>query len=342
MSKQLRVAVVGTGYFSAFHFDAWSRCPEVELVGVAGLDDEAVAKVAAQYQIDRTFADVAEMLDETCPDILDIATPPDTHLAFIGAAASRNIDVICQKPFCGTQALAQEAVGEVAKAGIKLIVHENFRFQPWYKALKEQLDAGAIGRVYRAHFRLRPGDGQGPDAYLERQPYFQKMEKFLVHETAIHLVDVARYFFGEPNTVSADLARLNAAIAGEDSALIVLGFEDGLRTIIDGNRLSDHKAKNRRRTMGELLIEGEKGCLSMNGDAEIILRPHHQNEEIPISYEWEDHGFGGDCVYLFTRHVVEHFVNGAEVSNTGGDYLANLAIEDAIYASAEEGKRLPV
>ena len=49
-------------------------------------------------------------------------------------------------------------------AGVTLVVHENFRFMPWYRAIKSQIDEGRIGEVLQATFRLRPGDGQGPDA----------------------------------------------------------------------------------------------------------------------------------------------------------------------------------
>ena len=130
------------------------------------------------------------MLDEVKPDLLDIATPPEAHLELIGEAAKRNIAVICQKPFCGTLAQARDAVALAERAGILLVVHENFRWQPWYGEIKNQLDSRALGTLYQASFRLRPGDGQGPNAYLDRQPYFQKMERFLVHETLIHLIDV--------------------------------------------------------------------------------------------------------------------------------------------------------
>ena len=95
-----------------------------------------------------------------------------------------------------------------------LVVHENFRFSPWYREIRRLIEDGAIGTVYQASFRLRPGDGQGPAAYLDRQPYFQSMERFLVHETAIHFIDTFRYLLGEPESVYADLQRLNPAILG--------------------------------------------------------------------------------------------------------------------------------
>lgn len=113
--------------------------------------------------------------------------------------------------------------------------------------------------MYQVTFRLRPGDGKGPDAYLERQPYFQTMEKFLVHETAIHLIDVFRFLLAEePSAVYAALRRLNPAIAGEDAGMMLFDFPSGARAVFDGNRLADHKAENRRLTMGEMVIEGSE------------------------------------------------------------------------------------
>ena len=63
MAQDLRIAVAGTGYFSLFHFDAWTRCPEVELVGVASLDERSRAEVVAEFAISKSFEDVREMLD---------------------------------------------------------------------------------------------------------------------------------------------------------------------------------------------------------------------------------------------------------------------------------------
>ncbi|MEL6946257.1 MAG: gfo/Idh/MocA family oxidoreductase, partial [Pseudomonadota bacterium] len=57
-----------------------------------------------------------------------------------------------------------------------------------------------------------------------------------------------------------------------------------------------------------------------------------------VDYSWNDHGFGGDCVYRFTRHVVDHLISGAPVMTAAEDYLTNLAVEEAVYASAADGK----
>ena len=119
---------------------------------------------------------------------------------------------------------------------------------------------------------MRAGDGRGEQAYLDRQPYFQTMRRFLIHETAIHLIDVFRFYFGEIDSVTADLRRLNSNIAGEDAAIIVFNFKSGVCGLFDGNRLSDHIAADKRRTMGEMLIEGSNGSIRLDGNGNIFFR----------------------------------------------------------------------
>ncbi|MEM9676891.1 MAG: Gfo/Idh/MocA family oxidoreductase [Pseudomonadota bacterium] len=336
MTASIKVAIAGTGYFSQFHFDAWMRCPEMEIVAVASLDASA-AEQAAKPHGAKVFVSAREMIETVDADLVDIVTPPPTHRDLIEACAARGVMSICQKPFCGTLDAAHDAVKVLQAAEATCVVHENFRFQPWYQAVKAVLDDGRLGTIYQALFRLRPGDGQGADAYLERQPYFQTMERFVVHETGVHYIDVFRYLFGPLETIWADLRKLNPVIAGEDDGLLVLGHDNGLRTLIDANRLADHAATNTRRTMGELIIDGEKGELRLDGEAQLTFRARGSSDWQTIDYRWNDHGFGGDCVYNFTRHVVDHLVDGTPLANTAADYLANLEAEEAAYRSAKTG-----
>ncbi len=101
--------------------------------------------------------------------------------------------VVCQKALAPGEAQAREIVETAEAAGVPLVVHENFRFSPWYREARRLLEAGTLGVPHSVAFRLRPGDGQGPSAYLDRQPYFREMPRLLVYETAIHFVDTFRY-----------------------------------------------------------------------------------------------------------------------------------------------------
>lgn len=337
-SSPVRVAGVGAGYFSAFHYDAWTRNPNAQLIGIADRDREKAEAMADRHGDVPVFGSLDDMLDAAEPDLVDIIAPPPAHLELIDKASARGLPVICQKPFCGTLTEARKAVTLARERGTLIVVHENFRFQPWYRKIAELLRDGACGDLYQVTFRLRPGDGQGSGAYLNRQPYFQTMERFLVHETAVHWIDTFRFLLGEPEWVFADLRKLNPAISGEDAGIFIYGYKDGRRALFDGNRLSDHPAENKRRTMGECLVEGSRAAIRLDGDGRLWLRPFEANEWDKVAYPFRAEGFGGDCVYFLQRHVTDHLLKGAPVENEAMKYLQNQVIEEAIYCSAAEGR----
>jgi len=337
--NRLRVAVVGAGYFAAFHHDAWHRMPEAELVAIADHDLDKAGTAAGKVGDVPVFTDLAEALAKTQPDLIDIATPPESHLALVELASAHHLPVICQKPLAPTFTEATTVVEVAEKAGSLLVVHENFRFQPWFREIKRLIDSGSLGALHGIAFRLRPGDGQGPEAYLDRQPYFQQMQRFLVHETAIHFIDTFRFLMGEVSAVTARLQRLNPHIAGEDSGYIIFDFKTGRRGMFDGNRLNDHIADNPRLTMGELWLDAENGVLRLDGDGRLWWKPHREDEREHI-YVRSDLGFGGDCLFALQSHVVAHLRSSAPIENTGRAYLRNLEIEEAVYSSAEEGRTI--
>lgn len=330
---ELRVGCIGAGYFAGFHYDAWSRMPGAKAVAAVDRDIDRARDTGLE-----PFTDAAEMLATVKPDIVDIITLPPSHLETIRAAlAVKPKAIICQKPFCRSLAEAEEATALAEAAGIPLFIHENFRFQPWYRTIKSAIDAGRIGRVLQLTFRLRPGDGQGERAYLDRQPYFQDMPRFLVHETAVHWIDTFRFLLGEPARVFADLRRMNPVIAGEDAGYILFDQGEGVRAVFDGNRLLDHAAENTRCTMGEALIEGTEGTITLHGDGSVRLRPFGALEAEEILGPSTTRGFGGDCVYHLQKHVVDALNGDGPFENTARDYLPVVLTEEAIYRSSETG-----
>ena len=78
----LKVVVVGAGYFAQLHHEAWMRMERVELVGICDMNAEA-AEAAAQSHGVTAYTDLADMLADTQPDLVDIVTPPPSHLALI-------------------------------------------------------------------------------------------------------------------------------------------------------------------------------------------------------------------------------------------------------------------
>ncbi len=334
----LRVACIGAGYFAQFHIGSWQRMPGAALVGVCDLDRSRAEATDAL-----AFDNTEQMLGTVNADIVDIILPPTGHAAAIRAAIAANPRVIiCQKPFCASYDEAYEMTDLAEAAGIPLIIHENFRFQPWYRAVKEQIASGRIGDPLQATFRLRPGDGQGADAYLDRQPYFREMPRLLIHETGVHYVDVFRFLFGDPQHVYADLRKVNQVIAGEDAGYVVFDHPNGVRAVLDGNRCLDHAADNSRRTMGEGLFEGTKGTLTITGDGAVHFRAFGEVAEALVLASDTHDGFGGDCTHALQSHVVAGLLDGAPFENAARDYLRVIETERAIYRSAAQHSKLEI
>ena len=340
--KPISVVAVGAGYFSHIQFESWKRLPGVELVALCNRNQERARDAAVRWDIPQVFADFETMLDAVEPDLVDIITPEETHLPYVKAATERKIPTICQKPLGSDMTHARQIVEVAETNGTLLVAHENSRWRPWFRETARLVKDGMIGMPHSITFRLRPGDGQGPRAYLDRQPTFPFMEKFLIHETGIHMIDTFRSIMGEINGVFAKIRRINPVIKGEDAGYIIMEFESGATGLYDGNRCNDHACEVQRLTMGEMWLEGEAGTVRLDGWGKLWWRPHLKSE-VEHQYKWVNDGsFGAGCVHAFQSHVIDHLRYGTPIVNTGREYLNSIAVEEAAYASADSGCWTPV
>jgi D-apiose dehydrogenase len=339
-SRPLRVGVIGAGYFAQFHLQAWQRMANAALVAVCDQTPAKLDKVAMTYAHAERFADVDRMLSDAALDLVDIVTPPKTHAQLVTKVSAAGLAAVCQKPLAPSYDEAVAIVETAEAANTLLVVHENIRFAPWHREMARLVAAGRLGPLHNVAMRLRPGDGQGPRAYLDRQPYFQQMPRFLIHETAIHWIDTFRYLAGEITGVFARLRKLNPAIAGEDAGIVMFAFEHDAHGVFDGNRLNDHETDNTRRTMGEMWLEGANGVLRLDGRARLWWKAHGE-AEVQHHYQWHDRAFAGDAVYALQHHVVTHLRAGTPIENSARAYLRNLDIQEAVYQSHQQGRWIP-
>ncbi|GAB5443181.1 MAG: Gfo/Idh/MocA family oxidoreductase [Fuerstiella sp.] len=335
--SQLKAAVIGTGYFSHFHFDAWKRISEVDVVACCDTDLVKAQAAADQFEVPQAYDNYQTMLDEHDVDFVDIVTRPDTHLTIVKEIASRGIAMICQKPLAPDMKQVHELLKTVRDAGVRFMVHENFRFQPWYREVRRLLEAGEIGdRLHTLTFRNRAGDGWGDDAYLARQPYFQTMKKFLIFEAGIHTIDTFRYLGGEIRRTWCVHRKLNPVIAGEDTALGIFEFDRGGMAVYDANRFNESTAENPRYTFGELLVEGNGGSIRLYDDARLTVQRLGEDER-DHPYSPGKHGFAGDCVFATQKHFVDGLLQDKPFETDGDSYLKSIAVQEAMYRSAETG-----
>ncbi len=340
--KRLRGICVGAGYFSPFHLDAWRRMEDVEIVALCDVDEARARAAASQFGIPRHDRELTRALELGDIDFVDIITPPATHRQLVEQAAAAGADIICQKPLAPDFQTARDIVAVARQAGVRLMVHENFRFQPWHREIRRLIDAGAIGRkLHTLTMRTRLGDGWGPDAYLSRQPYFRDMPRLLVHETGVHLIDVFRYLGGEIVETYSLLRRLNEVIRGEDAGLLTFRLQSGAVAVWDANRFNDSADADPRYTFGELLVEGDGGSIRLASDGTLSVQPLG-GREITHDYQHVHRGFGGDCVFNTQRHFIDSLISGAPFETSGEESLKNLQVVEAVYRSARENRPIAV
>ncbi|MBN1559336.1 Gfo/Idh/MocA family oxidoreductase [candidate division KSB1 bacterium] len=333
--KRFKGVCIGAGYFSQFHGDAWNRIPDANIVAVCDKEKQKASAFSQKFGIAKTYTDYIQMLDEEKPDFIDIITPPASHLSICREAAARGITIICQKPLAPSMHEAQEIVDVAASSGVRIMVHDNFRFQPWHQEIKRLVDLGTIGdRLHSLYFRSRQGDGWGEDAYLNRQPYFRDMPRLLIHETGIHFIDVFCLMAGEVDKVHALLRKLNPVIRGEDSGLLIFEFSSGAIGTCDANRYNESTAENPRYTFGEFLVEGNGGSIRLYADGKMSVQKLGQTEHEHV-YKHEKKGFAGDCVYFTQRHFIDCLRDARPFATDIRSYMENIKIEEALYYSAQ-------
>lgn len=330
----LRGVCLGAGYFSQFQYEAWTRIPEVEIVACCNRTQEKAQTVADQYGIPKAYGwdQLEEMFDTEKPDFVDIITPPETHLAVVEIAAKKGIAIICQKPLAPSLEESERIVAIANAAKVPFLVHENWRWQPWYREIKRQMDAGTIGDLHSIAVRMRMGDGWPKDAYLARQPFFRDYPRLLIYETGVHFLDTFRFLGGEVESVYARLQQRNPDIKGEDAGQVMIGFKNGGTAILDGSRYNESEADDPRYTFGSVRIDGSNGHIELNFDGSLTLKTLGEAPQ-KIKYKHERINFAGDCVYNLQRHFVDTMAVSGSFESTGEDYLKSVALVEACYQS---------
>lgn len=337
LKPSLKGVIVGAGYFARFQYEAWSRMPEVQIAAACDLAEDKARALMAQFEVPHYYHDWQEMILSERPDFVDIVTPPDTHEGICAFAAAQGVHIICQKPLAPSFEQATRIVANAAAAGVRFMVHENFRWQPWYRTIKQTQKDRTIGDFTHIHFLTRLGDGWGENAYLDRQPFFRDYPQLLIYETGIHFIDTFRFLLGEVTHVYAHLSRLNPAIKGEDTGQLFLRFNSGATAIWDANRYNEVESPTPRYTFGQLRVDASGGHLTMDTESNIRIKPLGA-PGYELLYQHENRNFAGDCVYALQRHFTDCMVSGKEFESNGPDYLRTSRVVYAAYESARETK----
>jgi len=206
----VKVGLIGCGFYAQNHLQAWNdlKADGAELVAVCD-QDETKAKAASRTFGVPYFTSADAMLNAIAIDLVDITTRMESHKPLAALAAERNIAAIVQKPFAPTWQECIDIVETARHHGTWLAVHENFRFATTMRRVKAVIDSGAIGTPNWARIAFRTGYN-----VYRGQPYLAEVERLVILDLGIHVLDLARFFLGEVQHLSCETQKRNPAIAG--------------------------------------------------------------------------------------------------------------------------------
>jgi predicted dehydrogenase len=328
MARTLTGGIIGCGFFAARHMEAWRRMPDVAIVAAADPELDRARAFAP-----RAYHSAHEMLSREPLDFVDIVTRAGQHPSLVQLAVDKNTPVICQKPLAPDWPTAAEMVHYAEAAGVPLMIHENWRWQPWYRIANEMIKRGDIGAPIGYGFRSRAGDGAGDEPYPQ-QPYFRGLQRFLIDEALVHHIDVASFLFGDITTVYAQAGRRNQSITGEDWAILTLTHKDSVHGWIDGHRFRDPQPDGP--VAGDAFFEGEAGTISILPTGDV-----YSNR----SLAWKNDvtaGYRGDSVAATQAHFIASLKSKKPFETEGRRYLHTFAAVQAAYQSIAERRCIPV
>lgn len=337
MATTLRGVIVGAGHFADIQLEAWQSVKGARIVAILNRSLDNGKKLGDKYGIS-AYDDWTKIISEVQPDFIDICTPPDSHFHYAKLSADEGLPVLCQKPLSPTQEEGKLLVSYCQDRDVPLMINENWRWQAWYREIKQIMDDGLLGHVYTTYFAMRPGDGWGSEPYPV-QPYFKEMKKFLIYETGVHWIDTFRYLFGEIRSVYCQLRTINPIIKGEDLAVIHFNFTSGAIGLYDANRTS-YMERVRTPAYGIMTVEGTEGKLRLDEDGRIYLtlRGGAESEHVyPIPDGWK-----GGCAIATQQHFIDGLMNGGVFESSGTQYLKTVEAVYACYESARKNQVVAV
>ena len=256
--KKLKIGVIGTGRIGKVHIATLvQRVPQAEVVAVADVNIAGATEVANGFGISTVYSNYQDVINHPEVEAVVICSPTDTHAQYIIEAAKAGKHIFCEKPVDLSVSIIQGALKAVEKAGVKLMVGFNRRFDPNFLKLKQLVVDGKIGDPHVLKITSR--DPAPPPAE------YSAVSGGMFMDMTIHDFDMARYIVGSEVTEvyvkSAVLVDPAIGEAGDvDTAVITLTFANGAIGVIDNSRKAVYGYDQR------VEIFGSKGMASADNN----------------------------------------------------------------------------
>jgi len=334
--NDLRFGVFGAGFWAPFQLAAWNEVGGVKCVAIYNRTVSKAEKLAEAFDIPAVYGSPEELLDHEELDFLDIITDALSHGRFVRMAAERGIPVICQKPMAPSLAEAEEMVRLCRENGVPFYIHENWRWQKQIREFKKAIASGEIGTPFRAHIFLVSGY-----PVFDNEPGLKELEEFILLDMGVHLLDVARFLFGEAGQLYCQTRQVQQGIKGEDAATVMMRMEGGM-TVTCSMGFPGHFLEHDVFTQTLIFVEGDRGSAQLDRDYWIRVTTQcgtRAGRHAPVSQPWmhpqylASHASIVPCNASFLRALRGE----AEAETTAEDNLKTLRITFAAYESARSG-----
>lgn len=195
----LKVGVIGVGGIARVHMPGWAASPHAEVIAGSDLSHEALDGWSKQWDVTKTYVNSSDIINDPDIDIIDICTPNMYHTELTIAALEAGKHVICEKPLAPTPADVDKMIAARDASGKMLMTAQHFRFSGKSKAMKAEIDGGALGDIYHAR------------SWMLRRTAIPTRPGFLLKkhsgggatiDIGVHILDLTLWFMGNPKPVS--------------------------------------------------------------------------------------------------------------------------------------------
>ncbi|NOY38271.1 MAG: inositol 2-dehydrogenase [Chlorobi bacterium] len=328
--KRVKVGLIGTGRIGKLHVENLSvRIPAAEVVAVADPFIEGAKEVAAKFDINTVTSDYKEILSIPEVEAVFICSPTDTHAQCIMEAAVAGKHIFCEKPLDLSLDKIRMVLDAVEKAGVKLMVGFNRRFDPNFAKVQQMVKAGKVGIPHILKITSR--DPEPPPAE------YVKVSGGIFLDMTIHDFDMTRFVLDtEVTEVYAKATVLIDPAIGKagdaDTAITTLFFENGAIGSIDNSRKAVYGYDQR------LEVFGSEGMVMIDNntpDNHTYYNKKGSHGSLPLNFFMDRYV---ESYSIETESFIDAVVHDKEVPVSGKDGLMSVAIGLAARKSVIENR----
>ncbi len=336
MSK-IKAAVVGLGYWGPNLARNFQASDDFELAGLCDQVAPRLEKVGQNYPWAKRFTAVPEMLKETKPDLVAIATPVGTHHALAKAALEAGCHVLCEKPLAATVAEASEMIETAARFGKRLFVDHTFTY------------TGAVRTIRNLYASKKLGDLFYVDSVRINLGLFQS-DVDVIWDLAPHDLSILNYVIGRKVRSVRAFGSAHNPRSFADVAYVSVEYDNGLEAQMHLSWLSPVKVRRMifSGTLSSAIyddIEPSEKVKVYDHGVNFEVSDLEARKQVLVSYRRGDmHAPAVDtkeALAVEFKEIARALGGGPNPPGMGEDGLAVVAVLEASSRSlASDGKRV--